>query len=106
MIRFFPARPCRISLTFLVVSFKIIGTKKARALHLGGSCALASLATPLTRSLQMPSLPQAPTTREPLTELIAELYGDQPASLSPAGSRWQQAVAQVDAQLHTKLRVE
>jgi len=54
----------------------------------------------------MPSLPQAPTTREHLTELIAELYGDQPAPLSTAGPRWQQAVAQVDAQLHTKLRVE
>jgi hypothetical protein len=54
----------------------------------------------------MSSLPQAPAPREHLNELIAELYGDQPAPLSPAGSRWQQAVAQVEAQLHAKLRVE
>jgi hypothetical protein len=54
----------------------------------------------------MPSLPQAPATREHLNELIAELYGDQPAPLSTAGPRWQQVVAQVEAQLCAKLRVE
>jgi hypothetical protein len=45
MIRFFPARLCRISLTLLVVSFKIIGMKKARALILGGTLALAFATT-------------------------------------------------------------
>ena len=54
----------------------------------------------------MASLPQAPATREHLHELIAELYGDQPAPLSTAGPRWQQAVAQVEEQLRAKLRVE
>ena len=54
----------------------------------------------------MPSVTQAPATREPLNTLIAELYGDTPAPLSPAGSPWQQAVAQVAAQLRAKLRVE
>ncbi len=54
----------------------------------------------------MSSVTQAPATREHLNALIAELYGDQPAPLSPAGPRWQQAVAQVEAQLHAKLRVE
>jgi hypothetical protein len=54
----------------------------------------------------MPSVAQPQATREHLTELIAELYGDQPAPLSTAGPRWQQAVAQVEAQLHAKLRVE
>ena len=61
----------------------------------------------------MASLAQAPATRERLNELVAELFGDQPtpapqapASLSTAGSPWQQVVAQVEAQLRTKLRVE
>ena len=54
----------------------------------------------------MPSVTQAPATREPLDTLIAELYGDHPASLSSAGSRWQQVVAQCEEQLRTKLRVE
>ena len=61
----------------------------------------------------MASLAQAPATRERLNELIAELFGDQPtpppqapASLSAPQQRWPQAVAQVDAQLRTKLRVE
>ena len=54
----------------------------------------------------MASVPQAPANREHLNELIAELYGNQPAPLSPAGSRWQQAVAQVEEQLCAKLRVE
>jgi hypothetical protein len=56
--------------------------------------------------ISMASVPQAPANREHLNELIAELYGNQPAPLSPAGSRWQQAVAQVEEQLCAKLRVE
>jgi len=54
----------------------------------------------------MASVPQAPANREHLNELIAELYGNQPAPLSTAGPHWQQAVTQVEAQLHAKLRVE
>ncbi len=54
----------------------------------------------------MASVPQAPANREHLNELIAELYGNQPASLSTAGPHWQQAVTHVEAQLHAKLRVE
>ena len=54
----------------------------------------------------MSSVTQAPATRERLNELIAELYGDQPAPLSTAGERWPQAVAQVEEQLRAKLRVE
>ena len=54
----------------------------------------------------MTSLAQPPATREHLNELIAELYGDSPASGSTAGPRWQQAVAQVEAQLHAKLQVD
>ena len=54
----------------------------------------------------MPSVTQAPATREPLDTLIAELYGDPPTSVSTAGPRWQQAVAQVEEQLRAKLRVE
>jgi hypothetical protein len=54
----------------------------------------------------MHTVPQAPATREPLDTLIAELYGDPPTSVSAAGPRWQQAVAQVGEQLRTKLRVE
>ena len=54
---------------------------------------------------------QVPSER--LNELVAELFGDQatpppqaPASVSAAGSLWQQAVTQVSAQLRAKLRVE
>jgi len=54
----------------------------------------------------MPSVTQPPATREHLNELIAALYGDQPAPLSTAGPRWQQVVAQVEEQLCAKLRVE
>jgi hypothetical protein len=54
----------------------------------------------------MHTVPQPPATREHLNTLIAELYGDTPAPLSPAGSPWQQGVAQVEAQLRAKLRVE
>jgi len=56
--------------------------------------------------ISMASVAQPPATREHLNELIAELYGDQPAPLSTAGPRWQQVVAQVEAQLCAKLRVE
>ena len=55
--------------------------------------------------------PQVPSER--LNALIAELFGDPPApgpqapaGVSTAGPRWQQAVAQVEEQLRTKLRVE
>ena len=61
----------------------------------------------------MPSVTQALATREHLNELVTELFGDQPtpipqapARLSTTGQRWQQAVAQVEAQLRAKLRVE
>jgi hypothetical protein len=54
----------------------------------------------------MSSVSQAPVPSERLDTLIAELYGDRPTSLSPAGERWQQAVAQVGEQLRAKLRVE
>ena len=61
----------------------------------------------------MPSVTQPPATRERLNELIAELFGDPPtlgpqaaASFGTAGSPWQQAVTQVEAQLRAKLRVE
>jgi len=56
--------------------------------------------------ISMPSVTQPPATREHLNELIAELYGDSPAPLCTAGPRWQQAVAQAEAQLRAKLRVE
>ena len=61
----------------------------------------------------MQTVPQPPATRERLNELVAELFGDPPApvpqapaSLSTAGQLWQQAVTQVEAQLHATLRVE
>jgi len=54
----------------------------------------------------MTSVAQPHVPSERLNELIAELYGDQPAPLSPAGPRWPQAVAQVEEQLRAKLRVE
>jgi len=61
----------------------------------------------------MSSLSQAPATRERFNQMVEELYGapparppQPPAHLSPAGPRWQQAVAQVEAQLCAKLRVE
>ena len=57
----------------------------------------ALCATPLTRSLHMSSVTQAPATRERLNELVAELFGDSPttgpqapAHLSTAGQCWQQ----------------
>lgn len=54
----------------------------------------------------MQSVTHPPTTREHLNELIAELYGDTPASLSTTDARWQHAVAQVGEHLRAKLRVE
>jgi hypothetical protein len=56
----------------------------------------------------MNTVPQTPATRERLNELVAELFGDQPAPapLNTAGERWQQAVTQVGEQLRAKLRVE
>ena len=61
----------------------------------------------------MQTIAHTPVPSERLHELVAELFGDQPtppaqvpASLSTAGQRWQQAVAQVEEQLRTKLRVE
>ena len=61
----------------------------------------------------MTSLAYTPATREPLTTLVTELFGDQPAPASPlpasdhtADERWQDAVTQVGEQLRTKLRVE
>jgi hypothetical protein len=61
----------------------------------------------------MASLPHTPATREPLTILVAELYGDQstpaaplPADRSTTDERWQDAVTQVGEQLRTTLRVE
>ena len=61
----------------------------------------------------MATLPHTPATREPLTTLVAELFGDQPTPASPlpasdrtADERWQDAVTQVGEQLRAKLRVE
>jgi len=54
----------------------------------------------------MQTVPQPQAPREHLNELIAELYGDTPASVSAVGSRWQQALGQVEEQLRAKLRVE
>ena len=54
----------------------------------------------------MTSVAQPHVPSERLNELIAELCGDPPAPLSPAGPRWPQAVAQVEEQLRAKLRVE
>jgi hypothetical protein len=54
----------------------------------------------------MNTVPQTPTTREQLNELIAELYGDTPTCLSTVATRWQDAVTQVTEQLRAKLRVD
>jgi hypothetical protein len=63
--------------------------------------------------MSMSSLPHPPATREPLTTLVTELFGDQPtpapqplADGRTAGERWQDAVTQVGEQLRAKLRVE
>jgi hypothetical protein len=61
----------------------------------------------------MASLPHTPAVREPLTTLVAELFGAQPTPApqaatdrSTADERWQDAVTQVGEQLRAKLRVE
>jgi hypothetical protein len=61
----------------------------------------------------MATLPHTPATREPLTTLVAELFGAQPAPAPPSPAdrstpdeRWQDAVTQVAEQLRTTLRVE
>ena len=54
----------------------------------------------------MQSVTQPSAPREHLNELIAEFYGDHPATLSTASECWQQAVTQVGEQLRAKLRVE
>src|SRR5713101_2988841 len=57
------------------------------------------------------SVPQAPTTRERLTDLGAELYDEAPPS-QPAASAyahpqcWQDAVTQIGEQVRAKLHVE
>jgi hypothetical protein len=60
----------------------------------------------------MASLPHSPASREPLTTLIAECFGD-PLTPAPEPSaapsltdaRWQDAVTQVGEQLRATLRV-
>ena len=61
----------------------------------------------------MTSLADTPATREPLTTLVTELFGDQPtpalalsASAGTTDERWHDAVTQVGEQLRAKLRVE
>jgi hypothetical protein len=61
----------------------------------------------------MTGLTYTPATREPLTTLVTELFGDQPtpalALLARAGTtdeRWHDAVTQVGEQLRAKLQVE
>jgi hypothetical protein len=61
----------------------------------------------------MTSLAHTPATREPLTTLVTELFGDQPIPASPlpasdhtAGESWHDAVTQVGEQVRAKLRVE
>jgi hypothetical protein len=57
----------------------------------------------------MASVAHPPVTRERFNALVAELYGEAPAPQPPASAqpqRWPQAVAQVEAQLCAKLRVE
>ena len=61
----------------------------------------------------MTSLPHPPATREPLTTLVTDLFGDQstpaaplPASDHTAETHWQDAVTQVGEQLRAKLRVD
>ena len=61
----------------------------------------------------MANLPHTPAVREPLTTLVAELFGAQPtpapqaaADRSTTDERWQDAVTQVGEQLRAKLHVE
>jgi hypothetical protein len=61
----------------------------------------------------MATVPYPPAPCEPLTTLIAECFGDQPAPASPlptsdhtADTHWHDAVTQVGEQLRVKLRVE
>jgi hypothetical protein len=61
----------------------------------------------------MSSRPHTPATRESLTTLVAERFGDLPIPASPlpasddtTGERWHAAVTQVGEQLRAKLRVE
>jgi len=61
----------------------------------------------------MATVPYPPAPCEPLTTLIAECFGDQPAPASPlptsdhtADTHWHDAVTQVGEQLRAKLRVE
>jgi hypothetical protein len=61
----------------------------------------------------MTSLAYTPATREPLTTLVTELFGDQPtpalalsASAGTTDERWHDAVTQVSEQLRAKLQVE
>jgi hypothetical protein len=63
--------------------------------------------------MMMSSRPHTPATREPLTTLVAECFGDLPTPASPlpasddtTGERWHAAVTQVGEQLRAKLRVE
>ena len=67
----------------------------------------------MSGEIPMATVPHPPAPREPLTTLVTELFGDQPAPASPhpasdhtAGARWQDAVTQVGEQLRAKLRVE
>jgi hypothetical protein len=67
----------------------------------------------ITGEIVMTSLAYTPATREPLTTLVTELFGDQPAPASPlptsdhtAETSWQDAVTQVGEQLRAKLHVE
>ncbi len=61
----------------------------------------------------MATVPHTAATREPLTTLVTELFGDLPTPASPlpasdhtTGERWHDAVTQVGEQVRTKLRVE
>jgi hypothetical protein len=63
--------------------------------------------------MMMSSLPHTSATREPLTTLVAALFGDLPTPASPlpasdhtTGERWHDAVTQVGEQVRAKLRVE
>jgi hypothetical protein len=69
-------------------------TSPSGSFHLSGEITMAS------------SVAHAPVPSERLDTLIAELYGDHPASLSITDERWQQAVMHVGEQLRAKLRVE
>jgi hypothetical protein len=61
----------------------------------------------------MTSLTDTPATREPITTLVTELFGDQPtpalalpARAGTTDERWHDAVTQVGEQLRAKLQVE